>query len=89
MEPKVAGAAFGVATSKLSNPIEGGTGVYVLVKKSETTNKQPGDIKQLTESITQRNAGMFGQAWLKSLQDNSDIQDYRIEIWNKLGTQQQ
>ncbi|MGK6343177.1 SurA N-terminal domain-containing protein [Chryseobacterium sp. DT-3] len=89
MEPKVAGAAFGVAKGKLSNPIEGGTGVYVLVKKSETVNKQPGDLKQFTESITQRNAGMFGQAWMKSLQDNADIEDYRIEIWNKLGNQQQ
>ena len=89
MEPKVAGAAFGVAKGKLSNPIEGGTGVYVLVKKNETTNKQPGDLKQFTESVTQRSAGMFGQAWLKSLQDNAKIDDYRIEIWNKLGSQQQ
>ncbi|WP_294303287.1 peptidylprolyl isomerase [uncultured Chryseobacterium sp.] len=89
MEPKVAGAAFGVKKGQLSNPVEGGTGVYVLVKKNETTNKQPGDLKQFTESVTQRNGGMFGQAWLKSLQDNAKIDDYRIEIWNKLGSQQQ
>ncbi|HCA09072.1 SurA N-terminal domain-containing protein [Chryseobacterium sp.] len=89
MEPKVAGAAFGVAKGKLSNPIEGGTGVYVLIKKSETVNKQPGDLKQFTESITQRGAQMFGAAWMKSLQDNADIEDYRIEIWNKVGNQQQ
>jgi peptidyl-prolyl cis-trans isomerase D len=88
MEPKVAGAAFGVQKGKLSNPVEGGTGVYVLIKKNETVNKQPGDLKQFTESVTQRSAGMFGQAWLKSLQDNADIDDYRIEIWNKLGSQQ-
>jgi peptidyl-prolyl cis-trans isomerase D len=88
MEPKVAGAAFGVAKGKVSNPIEGGTGVYVLVKKNETVNKQPGDLKQFTESVTQRNAGMFGQGWMKSLQDNADIEDYRIEIWNKVGAQQ-
>lgn len=88
MEPKVAGAAFGIAKGKVSNAVEGGTGVYVLVKKNETINKQPGDAKQFTESITQRNSGMFGQAWLKSLQDNADIDDYRIEIWSKLGNQQ-
>jgi len=88
MEPKVAGAAFGVAKGKISNPVEGGTGVYVLIKKNETVNKQPGDIKQFTESISQRSTGMFGQAWLKSLQDHADIDDYRIEIWNKLGSQQ-
>jgi peptidyl-prolyl cis-trans isomerase D len=89
MEPKVAGAAFGVEKSKLSKPVEGGTGVYVLIKKNETVNKQPGDLKQFTESVSQRSAGMFGQAWLKSLQDNAEIDDYRIEIWNKLGNQQQ
>lgn len=88
MEPKVAGAAFGVKKGAISNPIEGGTGVYVLVKKNETMNKQPGDAKQFTESVTQRNAGMFGQSWLKILQDNADIDDYRIEIWGKLGNQQ-
>lgn len=88
MEPKVAGAAFGIQKGKVSKLVEGGTGVYVLVKKSETTNKQPGDVKQFTESISQRAAGMFGQAWMKSLQDNADIDDYRIEIWNKLGSQQ-
>lgn len=88
MEPKVAGAAFGVKKGAISNPIEGGTGVYVLFKKNETMNKQPGDAKQFTESVTQRNAGMFGQSWLKSLQDNADIDDYRIEIWGKLGNQQ-
>nr|WP_314493020.1 peptidylprolyl isomerase [uncultured Chryseobacterium sp.] len=88
MEPKVAGAAFGIKKGAVSNAIEGGTGVYVLVKKNETINKQPGDAKQFTESISQRNAGMFGQAWLKSLQDNADIDDYRIEIWSKLGNQQ-
>lgn len=87
MEPKVAGAAFGVKKGAISNAIEGGTGVYVLVKKNETINKQPGDAKQFTESVTQRNAGMFGQAWLKSLQDNADIDDYRIEIWSKVGNQ--
>ncbi|KQT22106.1 peptidylprolyl isomerase [Chryseobacterium sp. Leaf404] len=88
MEPKVAGAAFGIQKGKVSNPIEGGTGVYVIVKKSESVNKQAGDLKQFTESVTQRNSGMFGQAWMKSLQDNADIDDYRIEIWDKLGSQQ-
>lgn len=83
MEPKVAGAAFGVAKGKVSKPIEGMTGVYVVVKKSETINKQPGDIKQISEVIAGQNAQMFGQQLLKSLQDNADIEDYRIEVWDK------
>ncbi|MBU4539003.1 MAG: SurA N-terminal domain-containing protein [Weeksellaceae bacterium] len=87
MEPKVAGAAFGVAKGKLSNPVEGMTGVYVLVKKSETTNKQPGDIKQVIQSIAGQNSQQFGQALLKSLQDNAKIKDYRIEVYNKASQQ--
>ena len=83
MEPKVAGAAFGVAVNKLSQPIEGMTGVYLVVKKSVTTNKLPGDIKQITESITQQNSQQFTGALLKSLQDNAKIKDYRIEVWDK------
>src|SRR5690606_13468783 len=83
METKVAGAAFAVAKGKTSNPVEEATGVYVLVKKSETVNKQPGDIKQMTESSSGQNASMVGQTFLKSLQDNADIKDYRIEVWDK------
>lgn len=83
MEPKVAGAAFGVAANKLSQPIEGMTGVYLLVKKSVTTNKLPGDIKQIIQAITQQNSQQFTGALLKSLQDNATIKDYRIEVWDK------
>ena len=87
MEPKVAGAAFGVAKGKVSNPVEGMTGVYVLVKKSETLNKQPGDIKQITQALASQNSQQFGQALLKSLQDNAKIEDYRIEVYNKAAQQ--
>lgn len=87
MEPKVAGAAFGVEKNKLSNPVEGMTGVYVVLKKSETVNKQPGDVKEMTQAIAGQNSQQFGQALLKSLQDNAKIKDYRIEIYNQLSPQ--
>lgn len=83
MEPKVAGAAFGVANNKLSSPIEGMSGVYVVQRKSLKSNKMPGDAKQVVESIQQQNSSMFGQGYLKSLQDNADIEDFRIEVWDK------
>lgn len=88
MEPKVAGASFGVAKGKVSNPVEGQTGVYVVLKKSQTINKQPGDIKQITQAIASQNSQQFGQAFLKSLQDNADIKDYRIEVYNNAAQQQ-
>ena len=83
MEPKVAGAAFGIANNKVSAPVEGFTGVYVVTKKSVTTNKQPGDVKQIMQAMQQQNAQMFGQSLMKSLQDNAKIDDYRIEVWEK------
>ena len=88
MEPKVAGAAFGVANNKISNPIEGMTGVFVVQRKSIVTNKQPGDEKQILQAITQQNSQQFGQAFLKSLEDNADIKDYRIEVFGKVPDQQ-
>lgn len=83
MEPKLAGAAFGIAKGKLSQPIEGMVGVYMMIKKSESVNKQPGDIKEFSQNIQMRNTQMFNQQFLKSLQDNADIKDYRIEVWDK------
>ncbi len=83
MEPKVAGAAFGVANNKVSNPVEGFSGVYIVQRKSISTNKQPGDIKNIVQAISQQNSQMFGQSLLKSLQDNADIKDYRNEVYNK------
>lgn len=83
MEPKVSGAAFGVAKGKVSMPVEGMTGVYVVLKKSETVNKQPGDAKQIAQAIASQNSQQFGQMLMRSLQANADIEDYRIEVWNK------
>ena len=87
MEPRVAGAAFGLASNKLSQPVEGMTGVYLVVKKSVTTNKMPGDVKQIIQSMAQQNAQQFTGSFLKSLQDNADIKDYRIDVWDKTAQQ--
>lgn len=87
MEPRVAGAAFGLASNKLSQPVEGMTGVYLVIKKSVTTNKMPGDVKQIIQSMAQQNAQQFTGSFLKSLQDNADIKDYRIDVWDKTAQQ--
>ncbi|QCX53219.1 peptidylprolyl isomerase [Elizabethkingia sp. JS20170427COW] len=83
MEAKVAGVAFGVKANQLSLPIEGRTGVYVILKKSIKENKQPGDEKSVVSALQQQSSQMFGQSLLKSLQDKADIKDYRIEIYGK------
>lgn len=83
MEPRAAGAAFGVSNNKMSLPVEGMTGVFLVQRRSITTNKQPGDAKQIAAAISQQNAQQFGQAFLKSLQDNADIRDYRAEVYGQ------
>ena len=84
VEAKVAGAAFGVAKGKVSNPIEGNTGVYVILKKSEKINKQPGNINQIMDMLKMQNSQIFSQSLLQSLQDGAKIDDYRIEVWDKI-----
>ena len=60
------------------------TGVYLLVKKNETVNKQPGpDAKEIAKTLSSRNAQEFGLALINSLERNADIKDYRIEIRNR------
>jgi len=39
--------------------------------------------KQIAQAISSQNAQQFGQMLMKSLQDNADIKDYRVEVWNK------
>lgn len=83
MEPKVAGAVFGVAKNKVSKPVEGNTGVYVVVNKGVVLNKQTGDVKQVQEGLAQQYASMFPQGYMRSLQNNAKIKDYRIEVYDR------
>ena len=83
MEPKVAGAVFGLAKGKVSNPIEGNTGVYIAVNNGVVVNKQAGDIKQIQQGLAHQNASVFPQALMRSLQNSADIKDYRIEVYDK------
>jgi peptidyl-prolyl cis-trans isomerase D len=59
--------------------------VFILLLKNPTTNKMPGDIKQimsLLHSKTQQFTGLY-----EELQDNANIKDYRIEVWDKTAQQ--
>ena len=83
MEPKVAGAAFGVIKNKVSKPVEGNTGVYVVVNKGVVLNKQAGDVKKVQEGLAQQYASMFPQGYMRSLQNNAKIKDYRVEVYDR------
>ena len=82
IEPKVAGAAFGAGKDKVSQPVQGNSGVYVVINKGVNVNKQPGSVKDITQALVQQNAGIFPQAFMRSLQNSADIEEYRIEVYN-------
>lgn len=83
-EPKVVGAAFNPALKgdKLSSPIYGNNGVYV-IQVDSVTNETPAntefaqDIKQQEMMLQQQ----VGQQILEVLKKNADIEDHRLKFF--------
>ncbi len=78
-EPKVVGNAFALAANKLSAPIEGVTGVYVV--KNIKTVKAPA-LKEHATYVSQLKAQAAGDVnrVLPALKDNADIKDNRKQF---------
>ena len=78
-EPKVVGNAFALATGKLSAPIEGNTGVYVVLNKS--TFKAPA-LKSHAAYVSKLKAQSAGDAnrVVPALKDNAKIEDNRSKF---------
>lgn len=79
-EPKVVGTAFALKVGQVSKPIEGNSGVYVVVTKSVT--KAPA-IKDFKEQITQLSAQAKGNAGriMTALRNEADIEDNRADFY--------
>jgi peptidyl-prolyl cis-trans isomerase D len=78
-EPRVVGNAFALAAGKLSAPIEGNTGVYVVLNNS--TIKAP-VLKSHAAYVTKlkaQNAGDFNRV-IPVLKDNAKIEDNRKQF---------
>ena len=78
-EPKVVGTAFALAANKVSAPIEGVTGVYVV--KNNSTVKAPA-LKNHTAYVAklkQQTAGDSGRI-LPALKGNATIEDNRSKF---------
>jgi peptidyl-prolyl cis-trans isomerase D len=78
-EPKVVGYAFALSAGKLSAPIEGNTGVYVL--KNNSTVKAPvlKDHTAYVAKVKAQSAGDFNRV-IPSLKDKAEIKDNRKEF---------
>jgi len=86
IEPKLAGAAFGVKANQISKPVEGTSGVYVVVRKSveQSSSKEDSEnAKKSIQELTEQRLNIYGQSLLKSLEEKANIKDYRAEVYNK------
>ena len=78
-EPKVVGAAFALTANKVSSPIEGATGVYVV--KNVSTVKAPAlkNHAAYVAKLKQQSAGDAGRI-LPALKANATIEDNRSKF---------
>jgi peptidyl-prolyl cis-trans isomerase D len=78
-EPKVVGNAFALTANKISAPIEGNTGVYVVLNKS--TFKAP-VLKSHAAYISKLKAHSASDAnrVIPALKDNAKIKDNRAQF---------
>ncbi|WP_432222816.1 peptidylprolyl isomerase [Flavobacterium sp. TMP13] len=78
-EPKVVGTAFALAANKMSAPIEGTTGVYVVQTKSVLKAPALKDHASYVASLNSQNASQAGRV-LPALKDNAKIKDNRSQF---------
>ena len=79
-EQKVVGTAFGLTKNKVSAPIEGNMGVYVIQSKSVVKAPKLPKYTDYVNKLKGMNASAAGRA-LPTLKDNADIEDNRLEFY--------
>ena len=79
-EPKVVGTAFSSKVGVVSKPIDGNSGVYVIVTK--TVTKAPA-IKKYTDYVNKLKPQVVGNAgrYMQALKDDADIKDNRADFY--------
>lgn len=78
-EPKVVGNAFALGAGKLSAPIEGNTGVYVVLNNSTTKAPALASHAAYITKLKAQNAGDFNRV-IPALKDNAEIKDNRSKF---------
>ena len=80
METKVVGTAFGLAVNKVSAPIEGASGVYVVKTKSITKAPKLPKYDDFVTKLKANAAQGVGRV-LPALKTNADIKDSRVDFY--------
>jgi peptidyl-prolyl cis-trans isomerase D len=79
-EPKVVGAAFGTAANKLSAPVEGNAGVYVVMTKSVTKAPKLPNYDEYVKKLKGTAAQASGRVF-PALKSDAKIDDNRLEFY--------
>jgi peptidyl-prolyl cis-trans isomerase D len=79
LEPKVVGNAFALAANKVSTPIEGNTGVYVVKNLSTVKALALKDFSPYVSKLKAQSAGDVNRV-LPALKDNATIEDNRKQF---------
>lgn len=79
-EPKVVGAAFGTAVNKVSAPVEGNSGVYVVKTKSVTKAPKLPKYDDYVNKVKAANAQSAGRVF-PALKNDAKIEDNRLEFY--------
>jgi peptidyl-prolyl cis-trans isomerase D len=76
-EPKVVGAALGLASGKTSKVIEGNSGVFMIKTKTITKAPSVKDYKTQIDQLNQQTKGSASYRVVQALKDKADIEDNR------------
>jgi len=79
-EPKVVGAAFGTAVNKVSAPVEGNSGVFVVKTKSVTKAPKLPKYDDYVNKVKAANAQSAGRVF-PALKNDAKIDDNRLEFY--------
>ncbi|WNM19973.1 peptidylprolyl isomerase [Flavobacterium capsici] len=79
-EPKVVGTALASKVGQMSKPIDGNSGVYVIVTKAETKAPAIQNYDEYVNKLKQQVASYSGRV-IQALKENADIEDNRAEFY--------
>ncbi len=80
VEPKVVGTAFGLAANKVSAPIDGNTGVYVIRAKSVAKAPKLPKYTDYVNKLKANNAQAAGRV-IGALKSDAKIEDNRVNFY--------
>ncbi|MDO9153154.1 MAG: SurA N-terminal domain-containing protein [Paludibacter sp.] len=81
MEPAVIGKVSSMSLNKISAPIKGNAGVYVVLIKNIAPNPAPFDAKSQIMQLNSRMSYSLAYSVLQNIKDKADITDNRLNFY--------